>query len=99
MYVHQCAEDTTTEIELLAAVQATLRTAVFGNGRTFWLKDDSDIHEDAAGVMVASIYCTECEKFVVSFDSDYLGGKSLSDVEDALTEGEFATDGIVWQED
>lgn len=99
MYVHQCAEDTTTEIELLAAVQATLRTAVFGNGRTFWIKDDSDIHEDAQGVVVSAIYCSECEKFVVSLDSDYLGGKNLSDVEDALAEGEYASSGIVWQED
>ena len=107
-YIHKCFtnpdgtwdEDAGgTEIELLAAVQATLRTAVFGNGRTFWLKDDSDIHEDASGVMVASIYCTECEKFIVDFNSDYVNGKSLSDVEDALTEGEFEKDGIVWMEE
>jgi hypothetical protein len=49
--------------------------------------------------MVASIYCSECEKFVVDFNSDYVNGKSLSDVEDALTEGEFEKDGIVWMEE
>jgi hypothetical protein len=107
-YIHKCftnpdgtwdEESGGVEIELLAAVQATLRTALFGSGRTFWIKDDSDIHEDAAGVFVTSIYCSTCEKFVVSLDADSLNGRSLSDVEDALAEGEFEKDGIVWVED
>jgi hypothetical protein len=48
---------------------------------------------------VTSIYCSTCEKFVVSLDADSLNGRSLSDVEDALAEGEFEKDGIVWVED
>lgn len=98
-YVHRCDADTTHEIELLASVQATLRTAVFGNGRTFWITSDADIHEDAQGVAVMSIYCAGCEKFVVNLDSEYLNGKNLTDVEDALEEGAYASDGIEWQEE
>jgi len=107
-YIHKCyitpegewdEEAGGLPIELLAAVQATLRTAAFGNGRTFWIASDADIHEDAAGVSVASIYCSGCEKFIVDFNSDYLNGRDLSSVEDALLEGEFEKDGIVWVEE
>jgi hypothetical protein len=94
MYVHRCDEETTTEIELLAVVQATLRG--MNNGKRFWIRDDSDIHEDGQGVAVSSIYCTTCEKFVVSFDD--LNGRDLLTVENELEDGAYAQDGIEWEE-
>ena len=104
-YIHQCYlhddgswdEDAGgTEIEVLAVVPATLRTSVFGDGRRFWLNDTSDLSEDAQGVMVSSIYCSSCEKFVVSLDTDSLNGTPLTEVEDKLEEGAYA--GIVYVE-
>lgn len=97
MFVHQCAEGETTAIELLATVQATLRSNAI-NTKTFWFRDLSDINEDGEGVMVSSIYCTTCEKFVVSFD-DSLSGRELITVETELDNGAYAEDGIVWEED
>lgn len=107
-YIHKCftnADGTWdedaggTEIELLAVIPATLRPAAFGNGRTFWVNDTSDLSEDSQGVSVSSIYCKTCEKFVVDFNSDYVNGRELISVEDGLTDGEFEQDGIVWVED
>lgn len=97
-YIHQCYmtpegtwdEDAGgTEIEVLAVVPATLRTSVFGNGRRFWLADTTDLSEDAQGVMVSSIYCPTCEKFVASCDTDSLNGTPLTEVEDKLEEGAY----------
>ena len=106
-YIHQCFRNDDgswdedaggVAIELLAVVPATLRGTTF-NSRSFWIASDADIHEDAAGVSVSSIYCSTCEKFVVDFNSDYVNGRDLVSVEDGLLEGEFESDGIIWVEE
>jgi hypothetical protein len=98
-YKHVCGtEDELGDIQILGSVQATLRTAEFGNGRTFWIKDEGDLVEDASGVVCTSIYCEECEKFVVQLDADSLNGKPLDEVEDELAEGKYAPE-IVWVEE
>ena len=105
-YIHKCyitpegewdEEAGGLPIEVLAVIPATLRGTTF-NSRSFWIASDADIHEDAAGVSVSSIYCSGCEKFIVDFNSDYVNGRDLVSVEDGLLEGEFESDGIVWVE-